>query len=375
MTIRRGVSLYSYQQTQFFKILDVWGQIREVREGLGTDGIEIISEQSTRGYPFLSNGWVDKWHRTMSEFDMKAVTYDAHLDVLQFRDHLMDADEAADRLKRDLRIAKRLGFGIVRTHASHSMEVTLKALPLAEKLGVRMAKEIHAPMSLTGPDVIEIIEYVQKTGTPFLGIVPDFGIMQVRINRPTADWYVRNGCRPETVAFAQSLCDERILDQMHSSVRSFESHQYYVGHVLKGRPIPANLSKGILDYVALIKDRIADPTPLDWDLLGWPLRLPRGTGAELEAVTPYVFSCHGKFYDMTEIPGRPGEFEDVSIDYATAVRALKRGGFQGYINSENEGQRHYQDMDFEDYQDEVEQARRHHKMLKRLIAEDNDERD
>ena len=31
MAIKRGVSLYSYQQTQFFKQLDWKGQIREVR--------------------------------------------------------------------------------------------------------------------------------------------------------------------------------------------------------------------------------------------------------------------------------------------------------------------------------------------------------
>ena len=39
MAIKRGVSLYSYQQTQFFKKLDWKGQIREVREGLGTTAL------------------------------------------------------------------------------------------------------------------------------------------------------------------------------------------------------------------------------------------------------------------------------------------------------------------------------------------------
>jgi hypothetical protein len=56
--IKRGVSLYSYQQAQFFKILDVWDQIREVREGCLTDGIEIISQQAIYGYPFPSDSWV-----------------------------------------------------------------------------------------------------------------------------------------------------------------------------------------------------------------------------------------------------------------------------------------------------------------------------
>lgn len=113
--MKRGVSLYSYQQAQFFKELDVWEQIREVREGLGTDGIEIISEQTIKGYPFPCDAWTDKWFETMEKYQMRAVTYDPHIDVLQFRDHVMDYDEAADRLKRDLRLAKKLGFQIVRT--------------------------------------------------------------------------------------------------------------------------------------------------------------------------------------------------------------------------------------------------------------------
>ncbi|MEF2074557.1 hypothetical protein [Consotaella aegiceratis] len=368
MTIKRGVSLYSYQQTQFFNIKDVWAQIQEVRQGLDADGIEIISEQAIRGYPFPSCDFVERWHEVMAHYKTRAVTYDAHLDVLQFRDHVMDADEATDRLKRDIRIASKLGFGIVRTHSSISLDLHIRALPLAESLGIRLAKEVHAPMSLTGPDVAEIVEHCEKTGCKSLGFVPDFGIFQVRINQPTADWYERNGCRPETIAFAQSLCDDRVVDHLGHSERSFASHQYFVGYVLKNVEPPAQFAKGIYEYVAICKENVPNPTPLDWDLLGWPLRLPRSTGEELEALVPYIASCHAKFYDMTEIRGKPGQYEDKAVDYETAIEALKRGGFDGYVNSENEGQRHYQDLDVEFYQDEVEQARRHHEMLKRLIG-------
>lgn len=367
MTIKRGVSLYSYQQTQFFGIKNLWEQIQEVREGLSTDGIEIISQQSVRGYPFPSDAFVGRWHETMARYDMTAVAYDPHLDVLQFRDHVMDLDEAADRLKRDIRIAHKLGFGIVRTHSSFPMELQLKVLPLAEKLGIRLALEIHAPMSLTGPEVTEILEFRDKTGSDSIGIHPDFGIFQTRINQPTIDWYLRNGVRPEAAQFAQRLCDDRIVDQLDTSARSFDSHQHFVAYVLAGTEPPTAIAPGLREYVALCQDNVPDPTRIEWDLLGWPLRLPRSTGAELEELAPVVFSCHGKFYDMTEIPGRPGEYEDKAVDNETAINALARGGFDGYINSENEGQRHYHDLDFEFYQDEVEQARRHHEMLARLI--------
>lgn len=366
MTVKRGASLYSYQQSQFFG-MTLWQQIREVREGLKTDGIEIISQQAIRNYPFPSDEFVGRWHNTMAEYGMKAVAYDPHLDVLQFRDHVMDLDEAADRLKRDIRIAHKLGFGIVRTHSSMPMELQLKVLPLAESLGIKLALEIHAPMSLTGPEVNEIMEYRAKTGSTSIGIHPDFGIFQTRINQPTMDWYLRNGVRPVVAEFAQRICDEKIAEQLDSAARDYDSHQHFVAYVLTGAEPPAKVAAGIYEYVALCKSEVADPTPIEWDILGWPLRLPGSTGAELEALAPAVISCHGKFYDMTEIPGRPGEYEDKAVDNETAITALVRGGFDGYINSENEGQRHYHDLDRDFYQDEVEQARRHHEMMTRLI--------
>ena len=59
MAIKRGVSLYSYQQAQFFKQLDWKAQIREVHDNLKTDGIEIIDEpeeyRSAKGEKILKD--------------------------------------------------------------------------------------------------------------------------------------------------------------------------------------------------------------------------------------------------------------------------------------------------------------------------------
>ena len=44
MGIKRGVSLYSYQQTQYFGRMNWKDMIREVHDNLHTDGIEIIDE-------------------------------------------------------------------------------------------------------------------------------------------------------------------------------------------------------------------------------------------------------------------------------------------------------------------------------------------
>lgn len=105
MAIKRGVSLYSYQQSQFFKQLDWKAQIREVREGLKTDGIEIINQAVIKHYPFPSEEFIFDWNSYMARYNMNAVTMDVYLDVHQFRDHVMNYREAAEHLKNDIILA------------------------------------------------------------------------------------------------------------------------------------------------------------------------------------------------------------------------------------------------------------------------------
>lgn len=374
--IKRGVSLYSFQQSEFFHKLDTWQQIREVREGLGTDGIEIISQQTVKRYPFPSDEWLRKWRDTMERYEMQAVAYDPHLDVLQFRDHVMDADEGAERVRRDIRLAKKLGFKIVRTHSSQMppddpMAIFERCLPLAEKLDIPLALEIHAPHTLTGEQTATILEYADRHRTPYLGIYPDFGIYQTRIQTPLAQWYVRMGVPQEAVDFTQKICDEHLLNQFGGLAERREaSFQHFENLVQRGIALPQDADPGVAEYLVFLHRHFPKPTTQMYDLFAWPFKAPRFDGSELRNVIGYVKGFHGKFYDMTEIPGKPGQYEDISVDYETPIRVLRETGWEGYINSENEGQRHYHDLAIEHYQDEVLQLRRHHEMLARLLGEE-----
>ena len=81
MAIKRGVSLYSYQQEQFFRRMTWKDQIREVHDNLHTDGIEIIDEAVIRRYPFPSDEFIFDWNSYMARYNMNAVTMDIYLDV------------------------------------------------------------------------------------------------------------------------------------------------------------------------------------------------------------------------------------------------------------------------------------------------------
>lgn len=161
--IQRGVSLYSYQQSQFFKELMLEDQLAEVAS-TGAKGVEIIDEMSLR-YPDPGAALVAHWFALHDRLGTVPVAMDVGMDVLQFRTRVMTPEDCAERLRADLRLAHRLGFKVVRVLSTTPVEVVLGALPLAEALDIRLGKEVHQPMRLEGPEVAEILDHVTATGT------------------------------------------------------------------------------------------------------------------------------------------------------------------------------------------------------------------
>jgi len=60
------------------------------------------------------------------------------------------------------------------------------------------------------------------------------------------------------------------------------------------------------------------------------------------------------------------ELREYSIPYEEVIPVLIQGGYDGYIDSDYEGQRHTQDAI---ETDSCEQVRRHHVMLRGLFGE------
>ena len=373
--IKRGVSLYSYQQTQFFKQLDLEGQIKEIGTHLyGADGVELLDEMSLH-YPEPPEEFFKQWFGWMEKYGTTPVTMDVFCDVLQFRDHVMSYSECADRLKHDIRLAKKMGFKNVRTLATTEIEILTEALPVAEECDVRIAKEIHAPIPLNGKYVNEIVEYCQKTGTKHLGIVPDWGIFAFRPSEVTMDWYVRQGAKRESCDLCVQLCMDNYTGKSHE-LTDIDLSLYSAGNIesmfhryLKHNDAPADLIPAFKKMQKLIVDNVPNYSDIDFEVMGQALLLSHTKAEDLRSLMPYVVSIHGKFYNMSKIPGKSGQYQDIAVDYVTPIKMLKEYGYDGYINSEYEGQRRFQDRGFEDLADEVEQVRRHQEMLRRLIEE------
>ena len=91
-------------------------------------------------------------------------------------------------LERDLRLAHRLGFTVMRTKmpvineklepVTNWREIIKGALPLAEKLNIRMCPEIHTPSNLKGEMVAEYVKFIEETGTKYFGLNIDFSVFR-----------------------------------------------------------------------------------------------------------------------------------------------------------------------------------------------------
>ncbi len=344
--IHRGVSLYSYQQNDFFHTMDWKAQLREVATNLnGADGIEIISECTIPRYPMPPESFFFEWNNEMARWGLKAVTMDTYTDTLQFRDHVLTIEECAERLKYDLTLASKMGFQNIRLCHNVPMRSVQLALPLAEKLGIVMTNEVHAPSPIKpkrgvnwGETVARDVAFIERTKTEFYGLQPDMGIFQDKPCRVTIAYQLRATMSKED---ADTISREIVQAYDEMDIDSFKLHVEKIApDLMKGR-MAGHLFRG------------AAADPLD-----------------LYDIIPYIKCIHGKFYEMTEIPGKPGQYEEKSIMYPEVIAILNDCCYDGYIDSEYEGQRSQQDMGYEGLPNEVEEVRRHHEMLKRLIEDD-----
>jgi hypothetical protein len=295
------------------------------------------------------------------------------MDVLQFRDHVMSYDECADRLRHDIQLAESLGFRNVRTLSVVPLEIIAKVLPLAESLDIKLGREIHQPMTLEGSQVQEIIDYIEQTGTSHLGIVPDLGIFQTRPSEVLLAWLERRGAKPEASRASVDLAlllerGQGPFDPVDMAVHTAGNLRSDFGRFLKTGSCEPDLSEAFTSVRRFTDERVPDPQDIDYTVVAEALMLSRTKPDTLRELAGHVVNVHGKFYNMSPVPGKPGQFQDISIDYPSAIRALADGGFEGYVDSEYEGQRFFQDRGREDLMDEVEQVRRHQEMLRRLMA-------
>lgn len=327
MSIKQSVSLYSYQQAYFKKELDLEGAVAAAAAA-GATGIELIPEQMPVGrYPNPSDRDIAWWKDLMARYGTTPTCMDAFMDTRMYKGRYLTLPEQVQLMERDLKLASQLGFSCIRVLCHVRPEVVEAALPIAEHYGVIMGLEVHAPLTLTGEWVSNYVEMVERNGSRYAALIPDFGIFGRGMNGAVMKAMTLKGVDPALLGKANEIIKAGgniapVLEEGRSKGLG--------GDVL------------MTFQMAAMMNRYNNP---EW----------------LRPLAKHLCHFHAKFYLCDE------DCNEASIDYAGPIKVLKDVGFEGYLSSEFEGQRSYQGQDCKYEEDEIEQVRRHHVMMRRLI--------
>lgn len=325
MSIKRGVSFYSYQDAYYRGQYNLEDLIRITSE-IGAEGIEILGESTPVGtFPNPSDAAVDQWFGWMDKYKTKPTCFDSFIDYQLFKGRILTLKEQVMQMERDLKLSARLGFSVMRVLCPVRKEIVEASIPIAEYYNVKMGVEIHAPMMLHSQWMEDYYEMFDRSGSRHAGIVVDFGCFQKRPPKKAVQNALQQGG------------NEKILNFIVESCENFVPITETIEAIKKQGASPVELALAM----SFFRSRYSNPE-------------------HLRDVFKYIVHFHGKFSEMDE------NCIETSYDYENPIRILKELGYDGYINSEYEGHRLYIEPELAD---EVEQVRRHHIMMSKLIGE------
>jgi sugar phosphate isomerase/epimerase len=159
--------------------------------------------------------------------------------------------------------------------------------------------EIHNPETPTTPIMQRYLEVFEKTGSKYLGFVPDFGCFATKPNKPHWDAAVANGAPVELLEMAAQM--------RYEGVPRNEARERLIKAGARGAVM--GCFEAMNGFVTFYKEP---------DLEG------------LKKIMPYCVHFHGKFHYLYD------NLEEASIPYDRILPVIKNSDFEGYIMSEYE---------------------------------------
>jgi sugar phosphate isomerase/epimerase len=322
---KRGISLYSFQEEMFLEQMTV-EDVVAFAASIGANGIELLPEQTMRGFPHITDAQVGEWQDMLARHGCVPTCYDMFLDTKRHKGRLLTDDEQVESIIRDIELAARLGFRIMRVLVFVRADILERCIPAAEKHDVRLGIEVHAPWYLDHAWILRTIEVAERTGTKHLGLVPDMGCFTDRFPPVLRDRFLRQGATPAIADYIVGEYANRTLS---------EYVIYEVAAKMGGNKVDVAMAEQLRHNVCANPKRLAE-------------------------YLPYIFHIQAKFYEVD------ADCRDTSIDYEAVIPILMAAGYDGYLSSEYEGNRHIQDAFPVDSR---EQVRRQHLMFQRIASE------
>jgi hypothetical protein len=296
-----GTTLYSFTNEWLQRMYTFDQLIEKVAELKLGPAVEVVGFQSIRGFPDVSDEFVRHFRDLFEKYELIPSCLGANCDIGRRRDRPMSEAEILDYVGRQITSAKKLGFPVMRIQAFVGPRVFEKIAPIAEKAGVHVAGELHSPLSVDNPEVIELRKCFDRVGSPYIGFIPDFSCTM--ITPPNNFWEnLRSAGAPEgLIEGALKIWLSNKTNPEKFAELATLGKQLGISDAIAGRLYG---SMTMFGHMAVEK---------------W---------AEL---LPYTRHIHGKFYEVDASGCEP------SIPYPELMDLLKKQGYHGTISAEWEG--------------------------------------
>jgi hypothetical protein len=328
--IKRGVSLYSLQDSYYMGDLDLEGCLRVVSE-TGATGIELLAEEMVKQFPnpIYTEEFQNKWFGWMKKYNLTPTCYDAFLENRIFDNRTLSLGEQVEMMQRDLKCASLLGFKCIRTLVSTPIDVIEQSLEYAEQVGVIIGLEVHAPFSLNSTWAQGYLDRLAKPGSKYkyFAFIPDLGIFSKRIPDVLADRCRRHGAKEECIKVVDDAYAERVE-------KGFTKIEYSLDLGAANRAY--RNANGEEKLHKVLESMGAGPG--DYEYLGSSYTYSWSNPQDLIDNIDHICHTHAKFYNMHE------DYTETAVAIDEVVAAYTKAGYTGYLNSEYEGGEHLRDV-------------------------------
>jgi sugar phosphate isomerase/epimerase len=305
--IKRAVSMYSLQD-QYARGKMTLEEIFKYLNELGA-GLEFISDQMMKGTPEPSEDSLKQWDTLIEKYKPVLVCNDVFINTSLYKNRELTDKEALDLLKKEIKLAHRLGFKMIRLVSNTRASIILPALSCAIENDVVLTLEIHAGMSFDQPLTKAFIDVMKKLNSPYVGLTVDTGIFCKRHPRVSSAFFKELGVKQEIIDYVNAIFSSG-TDPKH----------YFMEARQQGKHFPDDLQQ-------LIETQDEFEYALFCD--GYEM----SDFSILDEFFPYIKHIHGKIYEMTE------EGVEYSISFDDLIQYLDKMGYDGYIATEYEGNR------------------------------------
>lgn len=331
MGIKSSVSLYSLQY-QYLRGNMNLDQIVEYVMSLGADGIELLPDQMLKGTPTPSEETYAEWDKIVAKHRPGLACDDIFLNTNLFMNRTLTKRECIELVKKEIIMAHRLGFKIIRLVSMVPAWILEPCLETAEKYDVSLCIEIHGGLGFGVAKTEEFLQEMKRLNSPYIGIVPDTSIFCRRPPRVVDEYCMKvYGTNPDLVKYVNDVFASG-RDTFHIKLENGgrdPEMEKYIKDPAKDMFYASNCD-GYENVPLSVMDEYADS----------------------------IKHFHFKLYEMTD------EGVEYSMNFEEVIKYLHEHNYDGYVSTEYEGNRWVLP---DHYIPDKEQVAAHQKLVQNLI--------